>query len=187
MSKVVKIPTTMNPFVVIVNGVEHKYPAGVTMEVPDNVAAIIEQYEKGSFPQPQTPETVINMVSPRGYVFKVTVSDEGELVVTGELFTFNWSGKLYTAKRGMTWGEWANSKYAPVEVCRSCGCEHPTIGLADGYFGIVQGCTEEGQELVVEIGEYTTEEGRDSMDVDECRTVGYDSVIDFDKFYGDAG
>ena len=52
MSKVVTIPTSMSPFVVTINGVEQKYPAGATMMVPDNVAAIIELYNKGNFPEP---------------------------------------------------------------------------------------------------------------------------------------
>lgn len=37
----VTIPTTSNPFRVIVNGVEYKYEAGATVEVPPEVAAAI--------------------------------------------------------------------------------------------------------------------------------------------------
>jgi len=53
MSKVVKIPDSMSPFVVIINGVKQEFPAGVVMEVPDNVAEIIAAYEKGNFPKPK--------------------------------------------------------------------------------------------------------------------------------------
>lgn len=42
--KTVKIPTCANPFVVIVNGIKYTYPAGATMEVPDDVAEVIEQH-----------------------------------------------------------------------------------------------------------------------------------------------
>jgi hypothetical protein len=51
MSKVVTIPKDRNPFVVIVNGVKHEYPAGVTTEVPDEVADVIEKYV-GAKPKP---------------------------------------------------------------------------------------------------------------------------------------
>lgn len=51
MSKVVTIPKDRNPFVVIVNGVKHSYPAGVTTEVPDEVADVIEKYV-GAKPKP---------------------------------------------------------------------------------------------------------------------------------------
>ena len=42
--KKVTIPTCANPFVVIVNGMKYTYPAGETVEVPDDVAAVIEQH-----------------------------------------------------------------------------------------------------------------------------------------------
>ena len=51
MRKVVTIPKDRNPFIVIVNGVEYKYPAGATIEVPDSVADVIEKYE-GAKPKP---------------------------------------------------------------------------------------------------------------------------------------
>lgn len=51
MSKVVTIPKDRNPFVVIVNGVKHSYPAGVSTEVPDEVADVIEKYV-GAKPKP---------------------------------------------------------------------------------------------------------------------------------------
>lgn len=44
--KTVTIPTCANPFVVIVNGIEYTYPAGATVEVPDDVAAVIEQHDE---------------------------------------------------------------------------------------------------------------------------------------------
>ena len=61
MSKVVTIPKDRNPFVVIVNGVKHSYPAGVTTEVPDEVADVIEKYE-GAKPKPD-PNAGINFGS----------------------------------------------------------------------------------------------------------------------------
>lgn len=44
--KTVTIPTCANPFVVIVNGIKYTYPAGATVEVPDDVAEVIEQHEE---------------------------------------------------------------------------------------------------------------------------------------------
>lgn len=61
MSKVVTIPKDRNPFVVIVNGVKHSYPAGVTTEVPDEVADVIEKYV-GAKPKPD-PNAGINFGS----------------------------------------------------------------------------------------------------------------------------
>ena len=55
MSKIVTIPNCSNPFVVIVNGVEYSYPAGQTVEVPDFIAAVIENHVN-SHPQPAPPE-----------------------------------------------------------------------------------------------------------------------------------
>lgn len=62
--KKVTIPTCANPFVVIVNGMKYTYPAGETVEVPDDVAAVIEQHDEAhNNPEPDpvlppfTPET----------------------------------------------------------------------------------------------------------------------------------
>jgi hypothetical protein len=51
MSKTITIPKDRDPFVVIVNGVEYKYPAGETVTVPDSVADVIEKYENAK-PKP---------------------------------------------------------------------------------------------------------------------------------------
>ena len=56
MSKVVKIPECMNPFHVIVNGVEYSYPAGTEQEVPDEVAVVIEAHNKKHDSGHETPE-----------------------------------------------------------------------------------------------------------------------------------
>ena len=56
--KKVTIPTCANPFVVIVNGMKYTYPAGETVEVPDDVAAVIEQHHdahNNPKPEPATP------------------------------------------------------------------------------------------------------------------------------------
>lgn len=54
--KTVTIPTCANPFVVIVNGIKYTYPAGATMEVPDDVAEVIEQHEEAKTePAPVAP------------------------------------------------------------------------------------------------------------------------------------
>lgn len=43
--KTVKIPTSMRPFVVYVNGEKYIYEAGTEQEVPDEVAIVIEQHD----------------------------------------------------------------------------------------------------------------------------------------------
>lgn len=180
MSKVVTIPTSMSPFVVTINGVPQSYPAGATMEVPDNVAAIIEQYEKGNFPQPALPATEINMVSPGGCVFKVAVGDDGELVTTGELFNFNIGKKTYTARRGMTWAKWIRSEYAPVRACVHCGSEHPEIDYGGGGVGYYDGCPDAEYELIENLYAFETEE-----DLEDWNgvAVGADELIDPNKIY----
>ena len=52
--KTVTIPTCANPFVVIINGRKYTYPAGETVEVPDEVAEVIERHEEAK-PQPESP------------------------------------------------------------------------------------------------------------------------------------
>lgn len=42
MSKSIKIPSNMNPWVCIINGVVYSYEAGKTTTVPDDVADLIE-------------------------------------------------------------------------------------------------------------------------------------------------
>lgn len=44
--KTVKIPESATPWMCIVDGVKYTYPAGVTMQVPDQVAALVEAYNK---------------------------------------------------------------------------------------------------------------------------------------------
>lgn len=44
--KKVMIPTSMDPFVVEVNGRKYEYPAGTEQEVPEEVAAVIENIEQ---------------------------------------------------------------------------------------------------------------------------------------------
>lgn len=50
MSKTVTIPTCQSPFVVMVNDRKYVYPAGETMEVPDEVAHIIETHSHELLP-----------------------------------------------------------------------------------------------------------------------------------------
>lgn len=44
--KTVTIPSDYHPYVVEVNGKVYKYPEGTTQSVPDEVAAVIENYWK---------------------------------------------------------------------------------------------------------------------------------------------
>lgn len=53
----VKIPTSMNPFVVHVNGEKYVYPAGTEQEVTDAVANVIDAYIKKENQQPDPTES----------------------------------------------------------------------------------------------------------------------------------
>jgi hypothetical protein len=44
--KKVMIPTSMDPFVVEVNGLKYEYPAGTEQDVPEEVAAVIDNIEQ---------------------------------------------------------------------------------------------------------------------------------------------
>lgn len=134
MSKTIKIPASMNPFVVIVNGVKHEYPAGETVEVPDHIAEIIEQYEKGNFPQPVAPTNAIKLLSPNGTQFLLTVSDEGEFSVEPfapeGMIAFYCISAWRLAPEGMTWKEWLESDYNTVKYrCETCGEMHSLLGV----------------------------------------------------------
>lgn len=59
--KTITIPNDYNPFIVEVNGVMFKYPAGTEQSVPDHVAAVIEQYKNS---QPKEAEAPV-----AGYVY----------------------------------------------------------------------------------------------------------------------
>lgn len=52
--KTIMIPECMNPFEVIINGVKHSYPAGTEQEVPDEVAAVIENHVDGAHNVPRS-------------------------------------------------------------------------------------------------------------------------------------
>lgn len=69
MSKTITIPNWMDPYVVHVNGVTYKYPAGETMTVPDGVAAVIQadiDSHNAATDQKDPPKVVrsVNDVSP---------------------------------------------------------------------------------------------------------------------------
>lgn len=51
MSKKVKIHAHDNPFEVVVNGKKYSYPAGEEVEVPDDVAHVIEEHNKLDAPE----------------------------------------------------------------------------------------------------------------------------------------
>lgn len=49
--KTVTTPTCANPLIIYINGKKFTYPAGATVEVPDEVAEIIERHEE-AHPKP---------------------------------------------------------------------------------------------------------------------------------------
>lgn len=53
MSKTVSIPTCMDPFIVMVNGVKYSFPAGQTVDVPDEVALVIERHHASHKKKPE--------------------------------------------------------------------------------------------------------------------------------------
>ncbi|MBR2311329.1 MAG: hypothetical protein IKA47_12500 [Oscillospiraceae bacterium] len=184
MSKTIKIPTSMNPFVVIVNGVKHEYPAGETVEVPDHIAEIIEQYEKGNFPQPAAATNAIKLVSPGGKVFVLSVSDEGELsaepFVPEGMIAFYYNGTVCFAKEGMTWNEWIGSDYDITRYpCEECGGIHSNIGVLDGTVCCVSYdedhvAFEDGHLYRYQTkGDYDEDNGGASVSGDELIRAGY--------------
>ena len=54
MSKTIKIPEYKNPFTVVINNTVYQYGAGENVEVPDEVADLISQYE--TFLKSNTPQ-----------------------------------------------------------------------------------------------------------------------------------
>lgn len=169
MSRKIKIPTSMSPFVVMVNGVKYEYPAGETVEVPDHIADIIRRYEEGTCPKPAVTATKINMISPSGKQFELTVSDDGKLVATekvevdpeepvfGDPFTFTISGEEFTALEGMTWRQWVESEYnTDTYTCESCSEEHKLIVIDGTSIVEVMGCEE--LEIVVALQTFKTVE-----------------------------
>lgn len=188
MSKIVKIPTSMSPFVVMVNGHKYVYPAGETVEVPDHVAHIIEQHEKCTSTVPAVPATEINMVSAGGKAFVITVSDEGVLAVapkiTGATFTFLVDGMEYTAEVGMKWGEWVNSEYnASAYTCENCGKEYHMVDICeDGLVGSMNGgcddCPDAGDELRYCCSHWGVAQTQDDYDGGNFKALNADDVID---------
>lgn len=77
--KTVTIPTCANPFVVFVNGIKYTYPAGATVEVPDDVAAVIEQHDEAHnkpAPEPVVPPFVPSEGESGGGSALPTVTEE---------------------------------------------------------------------------------------------------------------
>lgn len=59
--KTVTIPDNMNPWECCINGKKYRYPAGETVDVPDEVAAIIQAYENAT----KAPEAEPVLTQPR--------------------------------------------------------------------------------------------------------------------------
>lgn len=202
MSQFVKIPTSMNPFVAIINGLRYEYPAGEIVEVPDNVAEVIRGYEKGNFPKPATKATEISMVSPSGKSFALSVGDDGKLVVSPvedngevEIITFSIADDdtTYSAEKGMTWRQWVESEYNPPVTCERCGEEIPNIAITDGNVNRVEHNTDSegicngGLYPVVSVLIVASEEEYDRFikgEEVEYRYPDLDEEIDPNLFYG---
>lgn len=85
--KSVTIPTCANPFVVIVNGVKYFYPAGETVEVPDDVAAVIEQHDEAHnnpAPTPVVPPFVPGEGSASIEAVKAALAESGQIGYIGK-------------------------------------------------------------------------------------------------------
>lgn len=72
MSKVVTIPCCMSPFTVTINGVPYTYAAGSVVEVPDEVAAVIENHMN----QHKEPEQEEKLTAKVGQTVVVAEVDE---------------------------------------------------------------------------------------------------------------
>lgn len=193
MSKAVRIPDSMNPFVVIINGVKYEYPSGKVMVLPDNIVSIIEGYEKGNFPQPTAPATEIVAVSSSGDRFTLTVSDAGKLNIEKKvdgkkIIEFKVEDITLTAEEGMTWREWLASEYNPAIVCKKCGGD-ATFYVSDaGSVALVDGCYDECVGTITYVAVYESKETmmtrQDEMYVDlddsiePSRIYGYTTALD---------
>lgn len=82
----VTIPNDYNPFVVWVNNVEYFYKAGETVEVPDEVAEVIDRFTGAKVPEPEKLEYV------EGFSYD-PVADAGKVL------------QIRDDGRGIEWGE----------------------------------------------------------------------------------
>lgn len=99
MAKTVTIPVDLQPaFVCMVNGVRYSYSAGETVEVPDEVAALIEEYyaayerlkkveESGADSKPvvgiqSIEQTTTSTADGGSNVITVTLTDESQVTFT---------------------------------------------------------------------------------------------------------
>lgn len=93
--KTVTIPTCANPFVVFVNGIKYTYPAGATVEVPDDVAAVIEQHDE-AHSKPAPAPVVPPFVPSANNVIDLTKYTAGEgLSFNDKLFQLFATGEDY--------------------------------------------------------------------------------------------
>ena len=73
--KTVTIPNDYHPYEVEVNGKEYRFPAGATVSVPDEVAAVIENYYKLQPKEKPTDGGTLPYVSPENNGDILTVKD----------------------------------------------------------------------------------------------------------------
>ena len=74
MSRTVMIPESMNPFRVIINGVEYSYPSGTEQNVPNDVAAVIENHQRmheALSKQKKPNEKTVFCIEPDGTLSKI--------------------------------------------------------------------------------------------------------------------
>ena len=83
--KTIQIPTTSNPFIVNINNHEYQYRAGETIEVPDDVAAAIEDAMELK-PKPKRHISRIGQLA-EGSITELTISDlDGAEILTNRAF-----------------------------------------------------------------------------------------------------
>ena len=83
--KTIQIPTTSNPFIVTINNNEYQYRAGETIEVPDEVAAVIED----ALELEPKPKRYLSKFAQRveGSLTQITANDlEGITAITSRAF-----------------------------------------------------------------------------------------------------
>ena len=111
----VTIPEGWNPCKITVNNVTYEYPAGQTVEVPDEVADVIDRFNGAKVPEPEKLEYV------EGFSYD-PVADAGKVL------------QIRDNGRGIEWG--ANSGGGPRgglsdfdEFCGFTGSAHITLNL----------------------------------------------------------
>jgi hypothetical protein len=133
----VTIPNDYNPFVVKVNNVEYFYKAGETVEVPDEVADVIDRFNGAKVPEPEKLEYV------EGFSYD-PVADAGKVLqIRDDGRGIEW-GKGSGGGESSAFDEWLGvTGYAEVTVNYTFPEGSEDTGLTGGSYYIQIGTYDE--------------------------------------------